>query len=86
MDLPGWDPHVYVSVDAVEQMARMVGWEPRLVAARQAQRVEVLETRVQELERQLAEHERFREAAEYTLGQFGAKVKSKPGPKAKAVA
>jgi hypothetical protein len=31
MDLPGRDPHVYVSVDAVEQMARMVGWQPAFV-------------------------------------------------------
>jgi len=29
MDLPGWDPHVYVSVEAVEQMATMLGWAPK---------------------------------------------------------
>lgn len=27
-DLMGWDPHVYVSVTGVEQMARMIGWIP----------------------------------------------------------
>lgn len=26
--IPGWDPHVYVSVEAVEEMARMLGWTP----------------------------------------------------------
>lgn len=26
-DLPGWDPHVYVSVQAVEEMAAMIGWQ-----------------------------------------------------------
>lgn len=28
-DLPGWDNHVYISVEAVEEMARMIGWAPR---------------------------------------------------------
>lgn len=31
MELPGWDPHVYVSVEAVEEMARMLGWAPQHV-------------------------------------------------------
>ena len=26
--LNGWDPHVYVSVEAVQEMGRMIGWQP----------------------------------------------------------
>lgn len=81
MDLPGWDPHVYISVEAVEAMARMVGWEPVHVAKRQAEKVVKLEAQVAELKAERQEFERFREAAEYTLGTFGAKVKAKPGRK-----
>lgn len=60
IDLPGWDPHVYVSVDAVEQMARMVGWQPAHVQqgvrdrmAGKDQEIEQLTARVTELEEQL---------------------------------
>jgi hypothetical protein len=86
MDLPGWDPHVYVSVEAVEEMARMIGWEPRHVSARHAQKTHEAQARISELEELLAGHERFREAAEYTLNQFGAQVRNKPGRKPRAVA
>lgn len=86
MDLHGWDPHVYISVDAVEQMARMVGWEPVHVSRQQAQKAHELQERITELEAQLAEAERFREAAEYTLQSFGAKVHKKPGRKPAGVA
>lgn len=27
-ELDGWDNHVYISVDAVEEMARLLGWVP----------------------------------------------------------
>lgn len=35
VDLPGWDPHVYVSVEAVQEMARMIGWQPAHIQAGQ---------------------------------------------------
>lgn len=85
MDLPGWDPHVYVSVDAVEQMARLVGWEPRSVAVRQAARVEVLEGRIAELEAELAESGRTLEAVQ-VLKAAGYSAQRKPGRPKKAVA
>lgn len=81
MDLPGWDPHVYVSVEAVEEMARLCGWEPQHVVSGEQGKVARLEAQVAELEAELAEADRFREATEYTLGQFGSKVRAKPGRK-----
>lgn len=47
-DLPGWDPHVYVSVEAVKEMARMIGWAPADTGQRQ---------RLENLRGQLAEAE-----------------------------
>lgn len=85
MDLPGWDPHVYISVDAVEQMARMIGWEPRIVAQQQAVKVETLKERIAELEAELAESERKLEAVQ-VLKAAGYSAQRKPGRPKKAVA
>lgn len=88
MDLPGWDPHVYVSVEAVEAMAKAVGWVPRSDLTAVVVQVKERDARIAELEERVREAEKFRESAEYTLGQFGAKVQRKPGrpPKTKAAA
>lgn len=59
-DLHGWDPHVYVSVEAVEEMARFIGWQPAHVqqgikaqlAERDAE-LESLRAQVSELNEQL---------------------------------
>lgn len=59
-DLPGWDPHVYVSVTAVKEMARMIGWAPRQGTD---PRVADLQARVAELEQQIAGDERLVAAA-----------------------
>lgn len=51
--LSGWDPHVYVSVDAVEQMARMVGWVPGHVAQSQGKQAEELRDEIAQLRAEL---------------------------------
>jgi hypothetical protein len=77
MDLPGWDPHVYISGEAVLEMMRAFGFDRPTADPR----VKTLEARVQELQVKLAEAAKFREATEYTLEAFGSKVKNKPGRK-----
>ena len=52
-DLPGWDPHVYVSVQAVKEMARLIGWGPQLTDPEPAR----LKARVAELEAQVADRD-----------------------------
>ena len=83
-DLPGWDPHVYVSVEAVEEMARLIGWQPAGSLQLKDTEIGRLERKVAELEEQVREADRFAEAAEYTLGRFGQHVRNKPGRKPKA--
>lgn len=85
MDLPGWDPHVYISVEAVEQMARMVGWEPRSVAVGQAAKAGALEERVAELEAELSEATQKLEAVQ-VLKAAGYSAQRKPGRPRKAAA
>lgn len=83
-DLPGWDPHVYVSVQAVKEMARLIGWGPRLTNPELGR----LRARVAELEAQVtARDEQI--AAFGVLKQAGVvQEKRPPGrpPKQKAVA
>jgi hypothetical protein len=76
------DDHVYISVEAVEDMARAMGWGPKDVVL--AARVERQEKEIADLKVQVAEADRFAEAAEYTLERFGSKVRAKPGRKAAA--
>lgn len=47
-DLPGWDPHVYISVEAVEEMARMVGWQPNHVQQGHQQAVAALKVQLED--------------------------------------
>jgi hypothetical protein len=42
----GWDPHIYISVEAVEEMARMIGWQPAHVQKGHAAKVAELEDRL----------------------------------------
>jgi hypothetical protein len=53
-ELPGWDPHIYVSVEAVEEMGRMVGLvRPAELGTVRRERDEAT-ARVAELELELA--------------------------------
>lgn len=83
-ELPGFDNHVYVSVVAVREMAKLIGWDdPSLWKPgleRSQARVAELEQQVAELQEQLA--------AVQVLKSAGYTAARKPGrpPKAKAVA
>lgn len=77
---------IYISIVGLAEMARVARIIPRAVPDLTAE-LEEAQARVAELELEAEEHARFREAAEYTLSQFGAKVRNKPGRKPeKAVA
>lgn len=80
------DDHVYVSLVAVEEMARMIGWQHSSVSAPLEAKLKARDARIVELEGLLAEAEHFKDAAEYTMARFGAKVQSKPGRKPKVPA
>lgn len=54
-DMNGWDQHVYVSVEAVEQMARIIDWSPPADVHALQQLVAVQERRIDQLEAELAE-------------------------------
>lgn len=49
-DLPGIDPHIYVSETAVGEMARLFEYLPKEGAEAQAEAIEGLEAKVEELE------------------------------------
>lgn len=87
VDLPGWDPHVYVSVEAVEQMASQVGWQPNQIAAGYARQVKDRDQQIGTLEARIAELEQQVSAVQ-VLKAAGYTAARKPGrpPKAKAVA
>lgn len=78
---------VYVSFDAVCEMARLLGWVgPSQLREKDAQ-IASLQHRVDELEAEVREADKFAESAEYTLAKFGTKVQRKPGrPKKETVA
>src|SRR4051812_35403908 len=84
VDLPGWDPHVYISVEAVEMMASEIGWEPASKRGVAEKRLAERDAVIAELKARIAEHEEFEEAAKYTLARFDTKVRAKPGRKAAA--
>jgi hypothetical protein len=80
------DPRVYVSRQAVIDMGRMFGFPTPDELAGLNEQVEQMTHEVKELREQLAEADRYAEAAEYTLkATFGqdTKIRSKPGRKPK---
>lgn len=77
-DLRGWDPHVYLSVEAVEQMARMIGWQPQHVAAQHADVSRRRDERVKELEAERDELQRRLEAVD-VLKSAGFTQAKRPG-------
>ena len=83
--LPGWDPHVYVSVVALEEMARLIGWHP---SSQQAAYDRVLTAKDEELERLRAENMELAEtiSAIDVIESSDFTARKKRGPKAKAVA
>lgn len=56
-DLPGWDPHVYLSIEAVEQMAQMLGWAPTKANAGVVRQLDEAKKELQESQERVAELE-----------------------------
>lgn len=80
------DPRVYVSYAAVRDMARLFGFVDPVELGARDEALEHALKRIEDLEDQLAEADRYAEAAEYTLSAtFGdkTKIRNKPGRKPK---
>jgi hypothetical protein len=77
-ELPGFDNHVYISVVAAEEMARMVGFIPGKERTRVQAELDQALARVTELERDLSEAERHLEAVDL-LESRGFTARKKPG-------
>ena len=85
IDLPGWDPHVYVSVEAIEEMARLIGWQPAHVSQQATAQAAGKDDRITEVE---AERDELKAqlAAIGTLRLAGATTARPVGRPKKAVA
>lgn len=77
------EEHIYISVEAVESLARELGWASPETQKAHGAAYEALERENHDLREQVREADKFAESAEYTLGRFGQSVKRKPGPRAK---
>ena len=84
-DLPGWDPHVYVSVEAVEEMARMIGWQPAHVQAGVKDRLAEKDAVIESLRTDLAARDVQLEAVQ-VLKNAGFSQAKPPGRPRKQVA
>lgn len=82
--LHGYDHRVYIGAKGVDRVARFAGWTPPDERALLDERISELEAKVQQLEEEVAEADRFRDATEYTLSKFDTRVRNKPGRKPKA--
>jgi hypothetical protein len=75
--------HVYVSFEAVCEMAQMLGWVgPSVLREKEAQ-IASLRAVVEQRDAELAEADKLIQASRYSLESFGGKVKHKPGPRPK---
>jgi hypothetical protein len=54
-ELSGFDQHIYVCVEAVEQMAQIIDWSPPSAVAALQELLELRGKRIEQLEEQLAE-------------------------------
>jgi hypothetical protein len=71
--------HVYISLEAAVELAKFIGWTgPSAVKAKDDEIV-ALRSRIEQLEAEVREADKFAESAEYTLARFGQKVQRKPG-------
>lgn len=53
--LPGWDPHIYISVEGGEEVARFLGWSSPQDISEVKARLREAEGKVEDLEREVAE-------------------------------
>jgi hypothetical protein len=82
-ELPGFDNHIYTSVAAVKEMAKLIKWvSPEDHSVALAQRDAAL-SRIEALEEDLAEERRKVEAIDF-LGSTDFVARKKRGPKPQA--
>jgi hypothetical protein len=79
-DLPGVDPHIYVSESAVGEMARIFGWRSPADSAATDEAIEGLEAQLAELETECNRLQAQFDAID-VLGSAGFTARRKPGPK-----
>jgi hypothetical protein len=72
---------VYVSFEAAAEMAKEIGWVAPSQRRELEAEVALLRSRIEALESEVGEADKFAEAAEYTLAKFGQRVQRKPGRK-----
>lgn len=84
VDLPGWDPHVYVSVTFIEEAARYLGFPSRQDAESLQGQLDASVARVRELEAELAEKTAQLQAVEVLKNGGFAQAKRPGRPKQKA--
>lgn len=81
--LHGYDHRVYLSATGVARVAEFAGWTSPAARVVLDERIAELERENEVLRQEVQEADRFAEAAEYTLGRFGQRVRQKPGRKPK---
>jgi hypothetical protein len=72
---------VYISFEAAAAMAKEIGWIAPSQRRELEAEVALLRSRIEALESEVGEADKFAEAAEYTLAKFGQRVQRKPGRK-----
>jgi hypothetical protein len=77
-DPEGWN-HAYVSVEFVELAARAEGFASPAEVARLGQIIAEHERKIEALEAEIREADKFAESAEYTLAHLGERIRKKPG-------
>jgi hypothetical protein len=77
-EMPGFDNHVYVSVVAVEQMARLLGWPSPAEQHDLAEAKRSLEAELTRVREELAEADRVLQAID-TLESRDFRARRKPG-------
>ena len=77
-EMPGFDNHVYVSVVAVEEMARILGWTPPDDRMELEARAAGLAAEVERLTEELAEADKFAHAVD-VLESRDFRARRKPG-------
>jgi hypothetical protein len=69
---------VYVSMQGIRELIKASPIKDEIQA-----QLDERDTEIARLKSELAEADKFQEAAEYTLSRFGGKVQRKPGPRKK---
>jgi hypothetical protein len=73
----------YISLDAVTDLALSAGFPTPGELDEAEKRAAAAQAEMEQMQAELEELREFKKAAEYTMAQFGKKVRRKPGPPSK---